>query len=211
MSILLFAANVLLFFASVLLHELAHVAALNVLGMRPRHVTLWGFGGYITLNRKPRSPGAWALINVAGPAASALIGFALLAVTPAIPGGISGGVVSYWARLNLFLAALNALPVYWFDGCDLVGAALWRVTGDQSRARRISTRVGLIAAVAVAIAAFVPGATFGLVSPLIIAFIAAYEAAAALGELRAHSGEGPLPDRDQQGLSNLAAVMTRTR
>ena len=140
-----------LFFGSVLLHELAHALVARRHGMGGGSVTLLFFGGGVTQGQEPRRPADEALVAAAGPIASGLLTGAFLGawfVSEFIPdavGEAASQVALALAALNALLALLNLLPVYPLDGGRILRAVLWGVSHDQRRAARgvaLTSRVG---------------------------------------------------------------------
>jgi Zn-dependent protease/CBS domain-containing protein len=146
----------LLFFCSVVAHEIAHGAAARKRGLEGGVVTLLFFGGTTSLVQEPERPSDEAAIAGAGPAASFGLALASIGIWQVV--GLAGGtdgpdgeatlatVVAESALvlgvLNLLLAAVNVLPVFPLDGGRLLRAALWRATGNERRATRMVAVVG---------------------------------------------------------------------
>jgi len=140
-----------LFFGSVLLHELAHALVARRHGMGGGSVTLLFFGGGVTQGQEPHRPADEALVAAAGPIASGLLTGAFLGawfVSEFIPdalGEAASQVALALAALNALLALLNLLPVYPLDGGRILRAVLWGVSHDQRRAARgvaLTSRIG---------------------------------------------------------------------
>jgi Zn-dependent protease/CBS domain-containing protein len=136
------ALTAILFFGSVLLHELGHAYAAQRSGIRVRAITLFMFGGVAQLEQDSRTPGEEFRIAAAGP----LVSFALAALFAIVStlGGVSLlGVMAGWlAGVNLSLALFNLIPGYPLDGGRLLKAFVWWRTGDQHRATRIAATGG---------------------------------------------------------------------
>lgn len=131
------------FFASILLHELAHALVSLVRGIPVAGITLFLLGGVTESTAEPRRARDEVLIVGAGPLASLLLAVTFAVVAAALPGATVAGVVAVHAAwLNLALAIFNALPAYPLDGGRLLRALLWAVTGDPHRALRGAARVG---------------------------------------------------------------------
>ncbi len=139
----------LLFFGSVLFHELAH----SVVALRykiPVHsITLFIFGGLARIGREPSKPIQEFNIAVAGPLASFFLAgvfgtMMLLFPADQMVGALSG----YLAKTNLMLGAFNLAPGFPLDGGRIFRAIIWGVTKDFSRATRIAGSSGKVVAYA---------------------------------------------------------------
>jgi Zn-dependent protease/predicted transcriptional regulator len=127
----------LLFFASVLLHELSHSVVAVRDGVEVHGITLFIFGGVTHMAHDVRTPGSELRIAAAGPLAS----FMLAAM---FAGGASlwddpwgspwGGMTVHLSLLNLSLAVFNLLPGFPLDGGRLLRALLWASGGHRLRA-----------------------------------------------------------------------------
>lgn len=126
----------LLFFASVLLHELAHAAMANRLGDNIDRITLFIFGGMARLSSEPKSAANELKIAGVGPLSSLLIAliFWLIASALGPAGALWTAVFRYLAFINVALALFNLLPGYPLDGGRLLRALLWKRWGDLPRA-----------------------------------------------------------------------------
>ncbi|MFT4035694.1 MAG: site-2 protease family protein [Patulibacter sp.] len=153
-SVLLGALTVLLFFASVVAHELGHAVVAQRYGLRVDGIELWMFGGLARLNEPPQTPRAQLRIAAAGPLvtmllAAALLGGAMLLDADgfsAAAGGERTGPATAIAvligMLNGAVLLLNLLPAYPLDGGVIARAIAWRVTGDPHRATQVAARAG---------------------------------------------------------------------
>jgi Zn-dependent protease len=131
-----------LFFVSILLHELGHAVIALRRGVRTRSITLFVFGGVARLERDPRDGRAEFWMAAAGPLVSlALAGFFYLAALLPVLGRPAAAVASYLALVNLLLALFNLLPAFPMDGGRLLRGALWGPLG-KTRATRIAARAG---------------------------------------------------------------------
>lgn len=142
---LLAALTSLLFFGSVLAHELGH-AFLALRNQIPvRAITLFIFGGVAQISKEPDNPGAEFRIAIAGPLVSfALAGLfgALYLLDQAIP---FLAAPSIWlARINLTLAIFNLIPGFPLDGGRILRAIIWRFTGSLPRATQIASFSGQV-------------------------------------------------------------------
>lgn len=139
----------LLFFGSVLFHELAHsVVALHY--KIPVHsITLFLFGGLARIGREPSKPIQEFNIAVAGPLASFFLGGMFLAIAHFYPSNlIVGALTNYLGWTNLLLGGFNLVPGFPLDGGRIFRAMLWGITKDFSRATLIAGSSGKVVAYA---------------------------------------------------------------
>ncbi len=137
----------ILFFASILLHELGHSLVALRLGVPVRSITLFIFGGLARLDREPERPRDEVAIAVAGPLVSVGLGIlfsAAAALLPAatLPAQLVGAVFRWLGTINLALAAFNAVPGFPLDGGRVLRGIAWAVTGSFARATGIAAAVG---------------------------------------------------------------------
>jgi Zn-dependent protease/CBS domain-containing protein len=152
-------AAALLFFASVLAHELCHAIVGNAYGVPIRRITLFMFGGLAHMEGQPRSPKGELLMAAAGPLTSIMIGFVATTIgmwlVPAdLPAdaesaaafirhmGPAATLLLWVGPINLVLALFNLVPGFPLDGGRVLRAILWWMTGDRSRATRWAAAVG---------------------------------------------------------------------
>jgi Zn-dependent protease/CBS domain-containing protein len=138
----------LLFFASLLAHELSHSVVARRKGIPVEGITLFIFGGMAHTRMEFEEPGDEFQIAGAGPLSSLLI--ALLFWVAAWAGSAAGlgievvGVAAYLAFINVALAVFNMLPGFPLDGGRLFRAAVWKFTGDMKKATRYASNGGKI-------------------------------------------------------------------
>lgn len=134
----------LLFFVSILLHELGHALVARRYGLQTRSITLFIFGGVAHLEKDPKDGRAEFWMAAAGPAVSlALAGiFYTLANLPFV-GGSGAAVGKYLALINLVVALFNLVPAFPMDGGRLLRGALWGFVG-KARATRIASGAGTL-------------------------------------------------------------------
>jgi Zn-dependent protease/CBS domain-containing protein len=136
----------LLFFGSVLLHELSHSIVALRNGLKITGITLFLFGGVSKMAEEPKSAGVEFRIAIAGPLASlALAGvFGLLSVLARpYPAGRALSVPFNWlAVMNVVLAVFNLLPGFPLDGGRVLRAGLWRAFRNLGEATRIASTFG---------------------------------------------------------------------
>ncbi len=137
----------LLFFASVLAHELAHSLVARRRGIPVRSITLFIFGGVSAIEGEPGTPPAEAWIAGVGPLTSLVIGAASLGLAAAFgKATIAGDIALYLGVANVALAIFNILPAYPLDGGRVMHAIAWRVWGDRDRATAVTVGVGRVLA-----------------------------------------------------------------
>jgi len=134
----------LLFFTSVVAHELAHSLVGRANGIPIKSITLFIFGGIARMTREVTKAKSELLMAAAGPACSLAIGglFALLwfftrnTIEPI-------AVMALWlAGVNIVLAVFNLIPGFPLDGGRVFRSLLWHFTGNYKRATRVATQMG---------------------------------------------------------------------
>ena len=135
-------AAAVLFFTSLLLHELGHALQARREGIEIDGITLWLFGGVARFRGVFPSAGAEFRIAIAGPLVSLAIGvlFVVAARTLSLPRAVDG-VASWLGVINLVLLAFNLLPALPLDGGRVLRSALWAKSGDLAAATRTASRV----------------------------------------------------------------------
>ena len=144
---LLGAVTSLLFFGSVLVHELGHalVALRNQIPVRG--ITLFIFGGVAQIGRESSSPGVEFRVAIAGPVAS--LGLAVLFYGLWLldrPIAYLAAPSLWLARINLLLAVFNMIPGFPLDGGRVLRALIWQWTGSLYRATQVATFSGQLVA-----------------------------------------------------------------
>jgi Zn-dependent protease len=148
----------LLFFASILLHELGHA----VVSIRNRipilGIDLWLFGGIAKMTRDTTSPGVEFRVAIAGPLVTLAIallcasirlaaggaedfGSALLLQADASSSGFIA-LLSWLTSINLLLLFFNLVPAFPLDGGRIARSIVWKATGDRTRATRVTAGLG---------------------------------------------------------------------
>ena len=134
----------LLFFASVVAHELAHSLVGRANGIPVKSITLFIFGGVALMTKEAARARAELLMAGAGPACSLVIGglFGLLwFFTQGVVEPLAA--MAFWlAYVNLILAAFNLIPGFPLDGGRVFRSLSWRVTGNYRRSTQVATRMG---------------------------------------------------------------------
>ncbi|MBI4332477.1 MAG: site-2 protease family protein [Chloroflexi bacterium] len=134
----------LLFFASILTHELSHSVISKADGVPVRSITLFVFGGVAQISREASKPSAELRMAIAGPACSVAIGILfggiwLAAQSASEP---ASAAASALARINFGLAFFNLIPGFPLDGGRVLRSILWQTTKNYRKATRTATLVG---------------------------------------------------------------------
>jgi Zn-dependent protease/CBS domain-containing protein len=187
----------LLFFASVLAHELAHSLVSIANGLSVRRITLFMFGGVSNIQKHPPSPRAEFLITVVGPITSFVIGFILVFVSafafPETSGTLTtiqdyqaliqdlGAVPTlliWLGTINITLGAFNLIPGFPLDGGRILRSILWQITDNLTKATRWASYIGqgvawtfILGGVAMVFGIQVPFFGSGVANGLWLAFI----------------------------------------
>jgi Zn-dependent protease len=149
--------SALLFFLSILLHELGHAWVAIRNGISIEGIDLWMFGGVAKLSKDSDSPGVEFRIAAAGPLVTAVIAAVCLGLGAAVSSGSDAlqsaqfdqnttdattAVLGYLASINILLLAFNLIPAFPLDGGRIARAIAWKLTGDRNRATRFAARLG---------------------------------------------------------------------
>ncbi|GAA1730351.1 site-2 protease family protein [Aeromicrobium alkaliterrae] len=118
-------------YASVLLHEVAHVAAARRYDLPVHSVTLHLLGGETLIESDSGNARQELVTAASGPLASAVLGGAGLAAGSLIGDGQVGQVVTTLGWINLLVAGINLLPALPLDGGRVVRAIAWGLTGRE--------------------------------------------------------------------------------
>lgn len=140
----------LLFFASVIAHELSHSVYAKSQGLEIRRITLFVFGGASELTDEPKSPGQEFIMSALGPLTSLALGALFGAVWLAgrglsyLPLTALGGILSI---INVSLGIFNLLPGFPLDGGRMLRSIIWKRTGSLEKSTRYASVTGQIVAV----------------------------------------------------------------
>jgi Zn-dependent protease/CBS domain-containing protein len=139
-----------IFFASILLHELSHSLVAKARGIPVKGITLFIFGGVSNLGREAQSAGEEFQIAIVGPLTSLAVGavFAIIWVSLRVPWPDVAAIAGYLAFINGVIAAFNMLPGFPLDGGRVFRSIVWWRNRDLLRATRTASRVGAFVAYA---------------------------------------------------------------
>ena len=168
----------LLFFVTLLAHEMSHALVARARGLTTKAITLFALGGVAQIEKEPEDAKTEFLVGIVGPFSSAVIGVASLGIAWAVgwhigatPGTALEAMFVWLGYINLSLAAFNMIPGYPLDGGRILRSILWLASRDAVRATERAAAVGKVIAllfIALGIFQFFRGAGFG---GLWIAFI----------------------------------------
>jgi Zn-dependent protease/predicted transcriptional regulator len=137
----------LLFFASVLFHELSHSMIARIYKIRVISITLFVFGGVARLGREPSKPIQEFNIAIAGPIASLVLAAGFSTLTLFFPYTQIVGALAKWLwQTNAWLALFNLLPGFPLDGGRVFRAIVWGVTKNFARATKAAALSGKVVA-----------------------------------------------------------------
>lgn len=144
----------IVFFACILVHELAHAFTARMEGVQVVEIVLHPFGGLARMRHEPETPRAEFRIAISGPAASFLLAVLFVVLTAAAGAGGSVVFAPIFFLLFLFnflLAVFNLFPGYPLDGGRVLRAYLWKNGKDLTEATVLTGRCGQIIAAALII------------------------------------------------------------
>lgn len=163
----------LLFFTSVLIHELSHSLMAIRCGIEIPEITLFIFGGVSKLSQEPKDPKTELKISLVGPLSSfALAGvFGLIAKILVGAPTLLVAVFQYLSWINVALGVFNLIPGFPLDGGRVFRAIWWWRTGSLTRATKVATDIGKTFAVALMILGALQIFSGMLISGLWLVFI----------------------------------------
>jgi len=185
----------ILFFASVLAHELAHSLVAMGRGLPVRRITLFLFGGVSNIEKESDSPVTEFLVAIVGPLISIALGILFLTMGNATTGMLAFpgfrdptdmltslsplGTILFWlGPINIILGIFNMIPAFPLDGGRVLRSILWAITKNLRTATRWATWLAQLIAWAFIIAGIsmffgvrIPYFGTGFVSGLWLAFI----------------------------------------
>ncbi len=135
----------LLFFGSIVVHELSHALMARAAGLPVPSITLFLFGGVSELGKEPARPATEFRIAVVGPIASFVLAglfWLLHAALAPVASPLTAGIARYLAWINAALAVFNLLPGLPLDGGRMLRALAWHRTGSLRRGTRIAADTG---------------------------------------------------------------------
>jgi Zn-dependent protease/predicted transcriptional regulator len=184
----------LLFFMSILLHELAHSLVARARELPVRRITLFFFGGVSNIEREPPSPSSEFLIAVVGPITSLLLGAGFIWLggmsvpnmgeTVENPMQVLAGLgplatmLLWLGPINILIGLFNLLPAFPLDGGRILRSIMWSMMDNFRRATRWATAIGqgfgwlmILAGLAMVFGATLPVLGTGILNGIWFAFI----------------------------------------
>ena len=140
------------FYASVLVHELAHTVAALRFRLPVRRIQLQFFGGVSEIERESESPGREFVLAFVGPLLSLVLsGVFYLALRVVTPGTVPGVLLAGLMVSNLIVAIFNLLPGLPLDGGRMLRAVVWKLSGNAMTGTTAAAWTGRALAIAVLI------------------------------------------------------------
>lgn len=141
----------ILFFVTLLLHELAHSLVAKSRGLKVRAITLFALGGVSQIESEAADASSEFWIAIVGPLTSLVIGFGLLGILRLWGWGLTpghepmtplGAVLLWLGYINVLLGLFNMIPGFPLDGGRVFRAIVWWITKKPEKSTRIAARVG---------------------------------------------------------------------
>jgi Zn-dependent protease len=158
-AFLLATVSALLFFASVVLHELGHAVVARRNGIETHGIDLWLLGGLARLSRDSDTPGVEFRIAAAGPLVTLLFGLLCLGLGAILAtggfgdalgfdedGSVGAGeaVLAWLTYVNGVLLVFNLIPGFPLDGGRIARSIAWKLTGDRAKGTRFASVLGQV-------------------------------------------------------------------
>ena len=142
-----------LFFVSIVAHELSHAVVAKARGLPVRAITLFALGGVAQIEKEAADAKTEFWMGIVGPITSFVIGLLCLGITlalgwtpPNFPQQPLPAILMWLGVINIGLAIFNMIPGFPLDGGRVLRGLLWWITGNARRATTIAARVGQVIA-----------------------------------------------------------------
>jgi Zn-dependent protease/CBS domain-containing protein len=142
-----------LFFVTLLLHELAHSLVAQARGLKVKAITLFALGGVSQIEEDAADAKTEFWVAIAGPIASLIIGFGCIALAVGVgwrpsaePRTGPTAVLVWLGYINVGLGLFNLIPGFPLDGGRVFRAIVWAITKNADRSTRIAARLGQVVA-----------------------------------------------------------------
>lgn len=141
-----------LFFASVLAHELAHSVISKREGIPVPRITLYLFGGASEISQQPRRARDEFWMALVGPLTSLLLAgvfgvvwyITLPRINPSMPYAVLNELSGWLVGINLMLGIFNLLPGFPLDGGRVLRSVVWGITKSVRRATQVAVFAGVL-------------------------------------------------------------------
>lgn len=141
-----------LFFGSVVMHELSHSLVAMGRGIPVKQIRLFVFGGVSEIEEEATTPGTEFAVTIAGPLSSVILGAIFYALSFLF---VDGTLVDHLAKqlawINGILGVFNLLPGFPLDGGRVLRSIVWRITGDVDKATKVAVLGGRIVSIAMVV------------------------------------------------------------
>ena len=148
-------ATAVLFFVTIVVHELSHAMVAKFHGLPVRSITLFALGGVAQIEKEAGDARTEFWLGIVGPITSFVIGTICLAVLyafgwkpPHFPKSPLLAMLMWIGYINIMLAVFNMVPGFPLDGGRVLRAIVWWITKDAGKATRISAKIGQLVAFA---------------------------------------------------------------
>lgn len=136
-------ATSILFFASVVFHELSHSVVARHYKIPVQSITLFVFGGLSRIARDPENAMQEFNVAIAGPLSSLVLAGCFWIVYRYVSAGEMVHAAAGWLwEINLMLALFNLVPGFPLDGGRVLRSMAWGVTRNFTRATQIASNAG---------------------------------------------------------------------
>jgi Zn-dependent protease/CBS domain-containing protein len=146
-------ATAVLFFITLLLHELAHSLVAKSRGLKVRAITLFALGGVSQIESEASDAKSEFWIAIVGPLTSLVIGFVLLGIVRSWGWGLGrepvtplAAVLLWLGYINVMLGVFNMIPGFPLDGGRVFRAIVWWITKKPEKSTRIAAKTGEVVA-----------------------------------------------------------------
>jgi Zn-dependent protease/CBS domain-containing protein len=188
-------AAAVLFFVSILLHELAHSLVAKARGLPVNRIALFLFGGVSNLEREPPSPATEFVMAFVGPLTSIALGIVFLLLSGILDTGALAPTVwssqvpmmqmsplstllMWLGQVNILVGMFNLVPGFPLDGGRVVRSIIWAATNNLRKATLWAARLGqgiawvfVVSGIAMVFGVTIPGFGSGIIGGLWLAFI----------------------------------------
>ncbi|MFY9753492.1 MAG: site-2 protease family protein [Candidatus Acidiferrales bacterium] len=138
-------ATSVMFFVSLVFHELSHSMVARHYKIPVQSITLFVFGGLARIGREPDNAKQEVNIAIAGPLSSLFLGGCFWLIWRYVHGSeMVTSAASYLWWINVVLALFNLVPGFPLDGGRILRGIAWGITKNFTRATQIATTAGKV-------------------------------------------------------------------